>query len=133
MTLADAPIVYQFQSGGSRDGQFGWSDSVPAPPLRFDAFEEHETVEARVGDVVRLEPAPTITLIDGRLELYRLDAADHAGDAEPVASADLGGDASGLDVPLPTQAGRWLLSVYTYWQTDCAGGDGYVDLLVITT
>ena len=92
-----------------------------------------ETVKARAGEVVRFEPAPTITLIDGQLELYRLDAADHAGDVDPVAKVDLGGDANGLAVPLPTEAGRWLLSVYTHWQTDCAGGDGYVDLLLITT
>ncbi len=38
----------------------------------------------------------------------------------------------GLDVPMPTQAGRWLLSVYAHWQTECAAGDGYVDLLLVT-
>lgn len=134
MTLAGAPISFQFQSASPRDGSAsGWSDGVPAAPIRFDASEAPQTVDTREGDVVRLEPASTITLIDGRLELYRLDADDHAGDRSPVATSDLGGNAKGLDIPLPTQTGRWLLSTYAHWQTDCASGDGYVDLLLITT
>jgi len=133
MTLGDTPITYQFQTGSPRDDSAGgWSDSVPGPPIRFD-LGEHQTVEANAGDVVRLEPASTITLIDGRLEVYRLDADDRAGNGVLAATVDLGGDADGLDVPLPTQSGRWLLSVYAHWQSDCASGDGYVDLLLITT
>ncbi len=134
MTLAKTPITFQFQSGGPRDGSAGgWSTGVPEPPIRFDADDKHQTLEARSGTVARLEPAPTITLIDGSLDLYRLDADDHAGTGLPVATTDLGGTPNGLDVPLPTQAGRWLLSAYAHWQTGCASGDGYVDLLLITT
>jgi len=134
MTLADSPISFVFQSGSPRDeNAFGWSDSVPYPAVRFDMNDEHQTVGASAGGVTRLEPASTITLIDGRLELYRLDTDDRAGDAEPVARLELGGDADGLDVPLPTSAGRWLLSFYAHWQSDCLSGDGFVDLLLITT
>jgi hypothetical protein len=134
MALADTPISFHFQSGAPRDDSAGgWSDSVPGPAIRFDASEEHVTVEAGAGSVARLEPASTVTLIDGRLELYRLDADDRAGDdGVPDAAVDLGGDSDGLDIPLPTAAGRWLRSVYAPWQTDCAAGDGYVDLLLIT-
>jgi hypothetical protein len=134
MTLADQPISFQFQTASPRDGSAGgWSDGVPPPPIRFDAHDTHQTVEAMAGSVTRLEPAPTITLTEGTLDLYRLDANDHAGDGLPVATTDLGGDVNALDVPLPTQAGRWLLSAYAHWQTGCASGDGYVDLLLITT
>jgi len=134
MALADTPISFQFQSGAPRDDSAsGWSDSVPGPAIRFDASEEHVTVKAGAGSVARLEPASTVTLIDGRLELYRLDAGDRAGDdGVPDTAVDLEGDSDGLDVPLPTAAGRWLLSVYAHWQTDCAAGDGFVDLLLIT-
>lgn len=133
MTLAGTPIAYTFQSGSSRNGTFNWSDGVPGPAIRFDSTEEHQTVKARAGSVVRFRPPSTITLIDGKLELYRLDRADHAGDGEPGATRRLGGTTKGLDVPLPTEVGRWLLSVYSHWQTDCAYGDGYIDLLLITT
>jgi hypothetical protein len=134
MSLADVPISFQFQSGGLRDDSAGvWSDSVPYPVVRFDSNDEHQTVEASAGNVVGLQPGSTITLIDGRLELYPLDADDRAGNVLPAATVDLGGDADGLDVPLPTQAGRWLLSVSAHWQTGCASGDGYVDLLLVTT
>lgn len=133
MVIADVPIQFQFQSGGSRDDGIGWSDSVPGPTIRF-GFGEHQVVEAGKGTVASLEPGRSVTLIDGRLELYRLDADDHAGDgAMPAAAVDLGGDVGGLDVPLPTEHGRWLLSVYAHWQTDCATGDGYVDLLLVTS
>jgi len=134
MTLADTPVSFQFQSGGPRDARAGgWSTGVPAAPIRFDAESEHQTVEALAGTVARLKPAATITLIDGTLDLYRLDADDHAGTGLPVATTDLGGNVDGLDVPMPTQAGRWLLSAYAHWQTGCASGDGYVDLLLVTT
>lgn len=34
---------------------------------------------------------------------------------------------------MPATAGHWLLNIYGRWQTDCATGDGYVDLLLITS
>lgn len=133
MSLDGTPLKIIFQSGGPRDGGAGgWSDGVPGPTIRFDA-ETAQTIEATANTVARLLSNESVSLIDGQLELYRLDSADRAGeDAEPVARAELGGDAKGLDVPLPAKPGRWLLSVYVHWQTDCSAGDGYADLLLVT-
>ena len=133
MSLGGTPFEIIFQSGSPRDGGAGgWSDGVPGPTIRFDA-ETAQTIEATADTVARLLSNKSVSLIDGQLELYPLDSADKVGqDAEPVARADLGGDAKGLDVPLPAKSGRWLLSVYLHWQTDCSAGDGFADLLLVT-
>lgn len=133
MSLDGTRLEIIFQSGGPRDGGAGgWSDGVPGPTIRFDA-ETAQKIEATADTVARLLSNKSVSLIEGQLELYRLDSADRAGqDAEPVARAELAGDAEGLDVPLPVERGRWLLSVYLHWQTDCSAGDGYADLLLVT-
>ena len=133
MSLDGTPFEIMFQSGSPRDGgPGGWSDEVPGPTIRFDA-ETAPKIEATAGTVARLLSNKSVSLIDGQLELYPLDSADRVGqEAQPVARADLGGDAKGLDVPLPTESGRWLLSVRVHWQTGCSAGDAYADLLLVT-
>ncbi len=54
MIVADTPIRFQYQSGGSRDGGTVWADSVPGPTIRFDVGE-HQVVEAPAGIIARLE------------------------------------------------------------------------------
>jgi hypothetical protein len=135
MTLAGTPFRFQWQTLSPRDGSpGGWSDSVPGPTGRFVSGEA-PVVVGPVGAVARLEPASTVTFRAAWMELYELDADDRIVDPDgpPVERADLrvvGGD---LEVLMPADAGHWLLNIYGRWMTDCAEGDGYVDLLLITS
>ena len=107
---------------------------MPGPTTRFASTSARQTVETPADRVLRLEPPSTMRLIDGQLEIYRLDPGDQIReDALPVATRDLGGDALALDIPVPTEPGRWLLNVYARWQTGCAAGDGYADVLLVTS
>ena len=133
MSINGTPFRFSFQTASHRDGgPGGWSDGVAGPTLQFDIQSTHVVVSAQSGTVVRLLTGETVTLAAGRLELYALDSNDKAESAGGLVTAtDLGGDAAGLDVPLPMVAGRWLLNVYAHWLTDCLGGDGYADLLLV--
>jgi hypothetical protein len=134
MTLDGTPFRFQYQSALPSNGAGGWSDSVPGPTLRFGR-EDAQVVEAASGSAVQLRPSDAVMFTDARMELYVLDANDelHADTATPVDASDLAVVDGALEVPMPADAGHWLLNIYGRWSTACASGDGYVDLLLITS
>jgi hypothetical protein len=134
MTLSDQPVRLQFQSASPRGGDEGggWSEGVAGPEVLFDAATA-TIVSASSGSTVRWIPNNTLLFTYGRLDVWQLDASDRPVEHGSYASVQLGGDAAGLDVPMPLDADRWLVRLYGQWQTDCINGDGYVDLLLITT
>jgi hypothetical protein len=132
--LGGQPLRFQVQDGGPRENATGssWGDEVPGPTLRFSA-EHAQRITTPAGTVIRWIPTASMSLILGSEEVYALEPDDTIDERQgPGAALALGGDAAGLDVPVPVAAGHWLLSLYVWYQTDCISGDGYVDLLLIT-
>jgi hypothetical protein len=129
-SLGGTAIDFRFLSARARDVTLGaWSDLVPAPPVRWAGGGTHQEVIASAGAVLRLHSNDKVLLVGSRAETYRLDGDGALSeDAMPDATVELDDAPGTLDVPLPTEVGRWLLSLYLRWETACATGDGYFDL-----